>query len=60
MTITESEREREKLMYYEALNFVEERCTVCHTVWLVAEGHYNKPYICPSCKEEQMEDKNGR
>ena len=47
-------------MYYESLNFVEERCVVCHTVWLVAEGHYSKPYICPSCKEEQMEDENGR
>lgn len=40
-------------MYYESLNFVEEQCTVCHTVWTVAEGHYDKPYICPSCKEEQ-------
>lgn len=47
-------------MYSEALNFVEVRCSICHTVWVVDEERACTPYICPPCREERLEDDNGR
>lgn len=46
-------------MYFKALNFVEARCSICHTVWVVDDERARKPYICPLCREERLEDNDG-
>ena len=46
-------------MYFKALNFVEVRCSVCHTVWVIDDERASKPYICPLCREERLEDSDG-
>lgn len=43
-------------MYFKALNFVDVRCSICHTVWVVDDERALKPYICPLCREERLED----
>lgn len=46
-------------MYSKALNFVEVRCSICHTVWVVDDERACEPYICPLCREERLEDDDG-
>lgn len=46
-------------MYFKALNFVEVRCSICHTVWAVDDERACELYICPLCREERSEDDDG-
>ena len=51
--------EWEYKMYFKALNFVEVRCSICHTIWIVDDERARNPYICPLCREEKLEDNDG-
>nr|DAL32295.1 MAG TPA_asm: DNA-directed RNA polymerase [Caudoviricetes sp.] len=41
----------------ESLNFIQARCSVCHTLWIVDEKSISEPYICPVCRDAMEGDK---
>ena len=43
-------------MTLESLNFVQVRCSICHTLWVVDEKSVSEPYICPLCHDEMKGD----